>query len=168
MPEQELLEIADRGRRRAAGIYGAVITAAVIAASEEHLPVRAVVIAVVATLLVYWVAEQYAVLLGEHTAGGHLPTWLQVRAGFAASWPMVAASFVPLLALVISREAGTSMSVAENVGLIVAIGLLIYHAWSAARAARLRGWSLLGATSVAAALGLVMILLKDLVLIHLH
>jgi len=32
----------------------------------------------------------------------------------------------------------------------------------------LRGWQLYAATSVAPALGLVMILLKDLVLIHLH
>ena len=38
----------------------------------------------------------------------------------------------------------------------------------AGRAAQLRGWQLFFATSFAAALGLVMILLKDLVLTHLH
>jgi len=36
------------------------------------------------------------------------------------------------------------------------------------RAAQLRGWRLAGAVLTAAALGLVMILLKDLVLLHLH
>ena len=36
------------------------------------------------------------------------------------------------------------------------------------RAAQLRGWKLVGVTSVATGLGLVMILLKDLVLVHLH
>ena len=46
--------------------------------------------------------------------------------------------------------------------------LLSVHAWTAGRAARLRGWHLLASTSVAAGIGLVMILLKDLVLIHLH
>jgi len=50
----------------------------------------------------------------------------------------------------------------------VAIVLLTIHGWLAGRAARLRGWKLAGVTSVATGLGLVMILLKDLVLIHLH
>ena len=45
--------------------------------------------------------------------------------------------------------------------------LLTIHGWRAGRAARLRRWQLFFATSVAAALGLVMILLKDLVLTHL-
>jgi hypothetical protein len=46
--------------------------------------------------------------------------------------------------------------------------LLVYHAWSAGRAAHLAGRALLIATSVAAALGVAMVLLKDLVLIHMH
>jgi hypothetical protein len=81
---------------------------------------------------------------------------------------MVSASYAPLLALVIARLAGASPLTAANIGLAVAIVLLTIHGWLAARAARLRGWQLLAATSVAAALGLVMILLKDLVLNHLH
>ena len=32
------------------------------------------VISVVVTLLVYWIAEEYAEVLGEHTAGGQLPS----------------------------------------------------------------------------------------------
>jgi Na+/H+ antiporter NhaA len=39
---------------------------------------------------------------------------------------------------------------------------------TAARSAQLRGWQLAFATSVAVALGLVMVLLKDVVLLHLH
>ena len=42
------------------------------------------------------------------------------------------------------------------------------YAWSAGRAAQLRGRQLLIITAVAAALGLLMIILKDVVLIHLH
>jgi hypothetical protein len=51
---------------------------------------------------------------------------------------------------------------------VVAVVLLTVHGWLAGRAAQLRGRKLLFATSIAAALGLVMILLKDLVLMHLH
>jgi hypothetical protein len=156
------------GRRRAAGIYGAIITAAILAAAGGHLPTVALVVAVVVTLLVYWLAEEYAELLGEQAAGGKLPSRAYVRGALAATWPMVSASFLPLLALVLARLAGASASVAANIGLAAAIMLLTAHGWLAGRAAKLRGWRLLFAASVAAALGLVMIALKDLVLIHLH
>jgi hypothetical protein len=115
---------------------------------------------------VYWVAEEYAELLGEQVTGGHLPTWAYVRAALAHTWPMVSASYLPLLALVLARLAGASASTAANVGLVAAVLLLTFHGWSAGRASHLRGWQLAGVTSVAAALGLVMVLLKDLVLIH--
>jgi hypothetical protein len=49
--QQERLGGTDRGRRRAAGIYGAVITAAVIAAVQDQVPTRALVVAVVAMVL---------------------------------------------------------------------------------------------------------------------
>jgi len=159
---------ADHGRRRAAGIYGAIVTAAILDTAGGHLPTWALVLAVVVTLLVYWLAEEYAEVLGEQAAGGKLPSWARIREALAAAWPMVSASFLPLLALVLARVAGASPLAAANVGLVAALVLLTAHGWSAARSAQLRGWQLYAATSVALALGLVMILLKDLVLIHLH
>ena len=156
------------GERRAAGVYGAIITAAIIAAVGDHLPALPLTVAIVVTLVVYWVAEVYAELLGEHVARGQLPTWPYIRAALAARWPMVSASYVPLLALVLARIAGASISAAANVGLAAAIVLLVFHGWSVGRASRLRGRQLLIVTSVAAALGLVMVALKDLVLLHLH
>jgi len=156
------------GRRRAAGIYGAIITAAIIAAVGGQLRTRALAVSVVVTLLVYWVAEEYAEVLGEQVTGGHLPTWAYIRAALAHTWPMVSASYLPLLALVLARLGGASASAAANVGLAAAVLLLTFHGWSAGRASQLRGWQLAAVTSVAAALGLVMVVLKDLVLIHLH
>ena len=156
------------GRHRAAGIYGAIITAAIIAANGGKLSTIALVIAVVVTLLVYWVAEEYAEVLGEQVEGGRLPTWATVRGMLASTWPMVTASFAPLLALVLARLAGASALTSANIGLAVAVVLLAIHGWSASRAAHLRGRQLVLSTLVAAGLGIVMILLKDLVLIHLH
>jgi hypothetical protein len=46
--------------------------------------------------------------------------------------------------------------------------LLMIYGWSAGRAAHLQGRQLLVITSIAGALGLLMIILKDVVLIHLH
>jgi len=156
------------GRRRAAGIYGAIITAAILDTAGGHVSTTVLVISVVVTLLVYWIAEEYAEVLGEHTAGGRLPGRAYIQGSLLATWPMVSASYAPLLAVVLARLAGASELTAANVGLVVAIVLLAVHGWLAGRAAQLQGWKLLIATSIAAGLGLVMILLKDLVLVHLH
>jgi len=155
-------------QRRAAGIYGAIITAAIIAAVGSHLPTLALAVSVVVTLAVYWVAEVYAELVGEHVEREQLPDWPHIRAALAARWPMVSASFAPLLILLLARAAGASVSVAANVGLAAAIVLLVFHGWAVGRASHLHGRQLLAATSVAVVLGLVMVVLKDLVLIHLH
>ena len=125
-------------------------------------------VSVVVTLLVYWLAEEYAELLGEQVAGGQLPSWAHIRGALATTWPMISASYAPLLALVLARLAGASALTAANTGLAVAIVLLTVHGWWAGRSAQLHGRQLLAVTSVAVALGLVMVALKDLVLIHLH
>jgi hypothetical protein len=52
---------------------------------------------------------------------------------------MVSASYVPLLALVLARWLGASPSAAANVGLVVAVMLMIFYGWSAGRAARVDG-----------------------------
>ncbi len=156
------------GRRRAAGIYGAIITAAILDTAGGHVSTAALVVSVVVTLLVYWLAEEYAEVLGEQVEGGNLPSRASIWAALTATWPMVTASYAPLLAVVLVRLAGASALTAANVGLVAAIVLLTVHGWLAGRAAQLRGWQLSFSTSIAAALGLVMVALKDLVLIHLH
>ena len=80
---------------------------------------------------------------------------------------MVGASCIPLLSLIVARVLGASLPDAANVGLVVAIVLLMIYGWSSGRAAHLRGRQLLAITSIAVALGLLMILLKDVVLIDL-
>jgi len=154
------------GQRRAAGIYGAIITAAILDTAGGKLPTDVLVVGVVATLVVYWLAEQYAEVLGGQIAAGALPTWDHIRGQLAETWPMVNASFLPLVAL--ARVAGASALTAANVGLIVVVVLLTVYAWAAGRSSGLHGRQLLVATLVAIGLGLAMIGLKDLVLIHLH
>jgi hypothetical protein len=156
------------GRRRAAGIYGAIITAAILDTAGGHVSTAALAVSVVVTLLVYWIAEEYAEVLGEQAAGGQLPSRASIQGALVSTWPMVTASYLPLLAVVLAHLAGASDLTAANAGLVVAIVLLTVHGWQAGRAARLQRGALLVATAIAAGLGLVMILLKDLVLIHLH
>ncbi|MFF5987126.1 hypothetical protein [Prauserella flavalba] len=167
-PHPERIAVRTAGRRRAAGIYGAIVTAAILTAAGGQLRTTALAVAVLVTLLVYWSAEEYAELLGEHVSNGRLPRLGQVVGELRATWPMVTASYGPLAALLLARLAGASPAAAANAGLAVAVVLLVYHAWSAARVARLRGPALIGATCAAGLLGVVMILMKNLVLLHLH
>jgi hypothetical protein len=153
-------------RHRAAGIYGTVVTAAVLAAGGSQLRTLALALAVLVTVTVYWVAESYAEF-GEQAYEGQLPSWAQTRASMAAKWPLVSASFVPLAALLLARGLGSSASTAAVVGLGVTVALLLAYGWSAGRAANLRGLALLTMTLAAGALGGVMIGLKVLIG-HLH
>jgi hypothetical protein len=123
-------------------------------------------VTVLVTIVVYWVAEQYAVLLGEHTHAGRLPSRKQIRASFTSSWPMVSSSFLPLLSLIAARLLGASEFHSAAIALLVTVILLITHGHAAARAAGLRGSRLLLATTTAGIIGLVMIGLKALLQRH--
>ena len=99
------------------------------------------VVSVVVTLLVYWLAEEYAEVVGEQVQGGRLPSRASIWEALAATWPMVTASYAPLLALVLAHLAGASDLTAANVGLAAAIVLLTVHGWLAGRAAQLRSYA---------------------------
>jgi hypothetical protein len=154
------------GRRRAASIYGTIITAAVIAAGGGRLTTGALAVTVLVTLVVYWLAEQYAELLGEHTHAGRLPGPAQVRTSLGAAWPMVTASFVPLACLLLARLFGASTSNAAWVALLVTVALLVVHGYAAGRAAGLAGLRLLLVAGTAGLLGVVMVVLKTLLQHH--
>jgi hypothetical protein len=154
------------GRRRAAGIYGTVVTAAIIAAGGNQLSTSALAITVLVTLVVYWLAEQYAEILGEHTRAGRLPSAAVVRSSLAAAWPMVTSSFLPLAVLLIARGFGASAVNAAWFALAMAVVLLIFHGYSAARAAGLTGIRLVAVTGTAGLLGVAMVLLKTLLQHH--
>jgi hypothetical protein len=155
-----------RELRRAAGIYGTIVTASVLATAGATLRTVPLAVAVFVTLLVYWVAEEYAEI-GEHASKGHLPTWARTRAALAAKWPMVSASYIPLITLLVARAAHAKTTTAALIALCVTVALLIVYGWKAGQAAGLSGLAQFGMTVAAGALGLLMILLKVL-LVHLH
>jgi hypothetical protein len=155
------------GRRRAAGIYGAIITASIMTAAGAELTTIQLALSVLVTLVAYWLGEQYAEILGEHAAGGRIPSWTYIHDALATSWPIVSASFAPIAVLAISRVAGASESAAADLGIAASLVLLTAHGWAASRAARLTGWRLAAATAIAAVLGVAMVALKNLTL-HLH
>jgi hypothetical protein len=160
------LEGRDLGRRRASAIYGTIITASVLAAGGNVLSTAALEATVLVTLIVYWLAEQYAELIGEHTHSGHLPRARQVGHSLGNSWPMVSSSFLPLVVLLSTRVLGASEFIAAEVALATAVGLLIVHGHAMGRAAGLRGFRLAVVTSGAGFLALLLVALKALIQHH--
>lgn len=96
-------------------IYGTVVTAAVIAAGGNQLSSAQLAVTIVVTLVVYWLAEQYAELLGAHTHDGRLPSLGLVRSSLAEAWPMVTASFVPVASIGVAVLFGASSAYAVEV-----------------------------------------------------
>ncbi len=155
-----------RGRRRAASIYGTIVTAAVIAAGGNQLTSAQLAVTVVVTLIVYWLAEQYAELLGAHTHDGRLPSAGLIRSSLAEAWPMVTASFLPVASIGLAVLFGASSSDAAQAALIVTVVLLVMHGNSAGRAAGLRGWQRIFVTVIAGLLGVAMVILKSFLQHH--
>ncbi len=154
------------GRRTAAAIYGTIVTAAVIAAGGNQLRTAALAVTVVVTLAVYWLAELYAELIGQHTHAGKLPNRAQIRLSMASTLPMITASFLPVISLVTARLLGARSSVAAWIALIVTVILLVIHGLMAGRAAGLSGLPLAAITSIAGLLGVAMVVLKTLLQSH--
>jgi hypothetical protein len=154
--------------RPADGIYGTIITASVLASAGDELGAAPLAVSVLLTLAVYWLADVYSELLGGHFERGRLPSWPEVRAAMLIAWPMVGASFIPLAVLGLARLSGLSASRAASAALVSAIVMLAIYAWAAGHAAQLRGPRLVFVTTIAGLLGILMIVLKNVVLVHLH
>jgi hypothetical protein len=155
-------------RRPADGIYGTIIAASVLASAGDELAAGPLALSILITLAVYWLADVYSELLGGHFERGRLPSWPEARGTLFAAWPMVSASFIPLVVLGLARLSGLSDRSAASAALVSAIVMLAIYAWAAGHAARLRGLQLAFITALAALLGVLMVILKNVVLVQLH
>jgi hypothetical protein len=142
----------------APGIYGTVISASVLAAVDETEPIWTVVVTVVVTVLVYWFAERYSMLLAVHmrghTAAGRIGQVLR------QGWRMVEASYTPVLVLVLFWSITGSVADAIAAALYYTTGLLVALGWLAGRRNGQSGWALIRTMAFVGALGVVIIALK--------
>jgi hypothetical protein len=145
----------------AAGIYGIVISAAVMASS--HADSAGTVIAGVAvTLVIYWAAERYARLVAERIHEDRRPTWSEVRRQLSTGWEIVTASALPLIVLAILTAGGSSLTFAVFAGLVSSTLLLCLAGWEIGRGTRLSVLERTALIVVAGAFGGLMIALKAL------
>lgn len=145
----------------ASGIYGTIVSAAVMASS--HAPTAAAVIAGVAvTLVVYWAAERYARLVAERIHADRKPTWRQVGRQLSSGWEIVTASALPLTVLAALALRGVSLSTAVLAGLVGGTLLLCLAGWEIGRGTRLSVLERTVLILVAGGFGGLMIALKAL------
>ncbi|WP_328806317.1 hypothetical protein [Streptacidiphilus fuscans] len=151
------------GRTDYAGaVYGSLLAASVIAAFDPHgaHPKFSLIVLLVVTGVVFWIAHAYAHLAGEREAGKTV-TWQETRRVGRHEWPIVEAAMIPALAVVISPlpEAG------ENAWLAIGVAVgqqVFWTALGAVRSGASRKQAALEA-AVSLALGLIIVAAKVVV-----
>lgn len=141
-------------------ITGTVVSAAAIAASAGHLTEDTrLILAILASVFIYWLAHLHARTLGDAVVHRAHPV-SALREALAETWPILAAALVPVSILVIAEVAGATIRTAAWIAVIASTVLLTAYSFLAGRRAGLGlGGSLLSAC-VGAALGILIILLK--------
>ena len=145
----------------AAGIYGVVIGAAVMATSHGKTS-TAVAVSVLVTLAIYWAAERYARLVAERIHDGRGLTWREVRVQLTSGWTIVTASALPLAVLVLGDLLGFDTAVAVSVALASSTLLLFSAGWEIGREANLGVSERIVMAIGAGAFGVMMAVLKAL------
>jgi len=145
-------------RELAHAIHGTVVGAAAMAAASLHGSLGEVVITVLVTIFVYWVAERYARVLGMAVDGP--PRLGRIAVVLRHGWPMVEAAYTPLVVLVVVEVVTDDLRAGVLTALVVATLLLGGLGHFAARRAGTSPAGAIGWGAISAALGVVIILLK--------
>ena len=162
MSEAKLDQAADHHRRRAAHLYGLIVSGAVLATAPEDIRLVKVAIILLCTLGIYWAAETYVHWIAART---HVQRDLRAeerRKIIADGWPLVAACAVPLMFLGAEALLGVETSVALDVTLAVNSVLLFIVGWQMGTAGGLEGVRLLLSAGATGLLGVALIALKTL------
>ena len=151
----------DNEEATASGIYGVIVSAAVMSASQADTGLT-VVLAVLVTLVIYWGAERYSRIVAERIHEGHRPSWNTVRHHLTHGWEMVTASTLPLVVLAVMSALGAQLTTAVLAALGCSTALLCVAGWAVGRHGRLSTAERVASSAVAGMFGIVFILLKTL------
>jgi hypothetical protein len=140
-------------------ITGTVVSAAAIAAAVGHLEETRLVIAILATAFIYWLAHLHARTLGDAVKHRTHPKDA-LREALAETWPILAAAAVPSVILIVTQLAGAEVRTAAWIAVIASAILLTVYSFFAGRRGGLGLGGSLVSASVGAALGILVILMK--------
>lgn len=143
----------------ASGIYGVIVSSAVMSASHAQKAYQ-VIVAVLVTLVIYWGAERYARIVAERIHEGHRPNWTTVRHQLTHGWEMVTASTLPLVVLAVLSVLGAELLTAILAALACSTVLLCVAGWAVGRDGRLTTRERVVSSAIAGMFGLLFIVLK--------
>jgi hypothetical protein len=140
-------------------ITGTVVSSAVIAAAVGHLEETRLVIAILATAFIYWLAHLHARTLGD-SVKHHTHPVAALKEALAETWPILAAASVPAIILLVIQLFGIELRTGAWIAVIASTVLLTVYSFLAGRRGGLGlGGSLISA-AIGASLGLLVVLLK--------
>jgi len=151
---------ADPHRRRAAHLYGLIVTGAVLATAPDDFRLVRVAVLLLGTLCIYWAAETYVHWMASRTLLQRNLRRGERLAVIRDGWPLVAACGVPLLLLLLEAIVGMETKKALDLTLAVNAALLFGVGWQMGRASGLVGIRQLGSAAVTGLLGVLMVVLK--------
>src|SRR4051794_5659661 len=119
-------------------ITGTVVSAAAIAASAGHLTEDTrLILAILGSVFIYWLAHLHARTLGDAVVHRAHPM-SALREALAETWPILAAALVPVGILLIAEVVGTPIRTAAWIAVIASTMLLTGYSFLAGRRAGLR------------------------------
>ena len=140
-------------------ITGTVVSAAVIAAAVGHLEETRLVLTILGTAFIYWLAHLHARTLGD-AVKHHTHPVDALKEALAETWPILAAALVPAVILIVTQLAGLPIRTDAWIAVIASTVLLTAYSFFAGRRGGLGlGGSVLSAC-IGALLGLMVIGLK--------
>ncbi len=147
-------------------IYGTILVTALVAGLSEDpdYDPEDILISVLATAIVFWLAHAYARVLGDRLDGDQRGARALTRSALAAEWSLIQAALLPGAALLLGIAGVWSRNVSVSVAIGLGVASLFAYGFLFARRLR-RGLAgaLLTATLNALA-GVTIVILK--VLIH--
>jgi positive regulator of sigma E activity len=140
-------------------ITGTVVSAAVIAAAAGHLEETHIVLAILGTAFIYWLAHLHARTLGDAVKHRTHPVDA-LKEALAETWPILAASLLPAVIMLVAQIVGAEIRRAAWIAVIGSTVLLAIYSFMAGRRGGLGlGGSLLSG-AIGASLGILVIALK--------
>ncbi|GAA4694588.1 hypothetical protein [Nocardioides conyzicola] len=141
-------------------ITGTVVCAAAIAASAGVVHTTGqLVLTILGTVLVYWIAHVHAITIGSAMNRKHHPL-AAFRAAFVEALPIVGASVVPLVVLLVMRLFGASLRTGGWAALYATIVLLAVYSYQAGARGGLATRGRLASALVGALVGVLVVALK--------
>jgi len=117
-----------------AAIYGSIVAAALLAPfHEEHVAPRDALLALVSTMVVFWLAHAWSTIAGERIQLGQRFTFGRALELARSEWPLVEAGLAPAFVLVLgwagvlADQTSLTLAVVVCIAQLVAWGLVIGH-----------------------------------------